>query len=75
MHGNRTVFTREVADGESSRRLEVNKLADEGWDVRERHNDVVIREHTYENWHRVELEMSRFSAEAAQLKRNGWSDR
>ena len=61
------VFARELADGSHSRRLEINRRASEGWGIREQRDGVVVREATYENWHRVELEMSRFSAEAAQL--------
>jgi hypothetical protein len=70
----RSVFTQGVTDGARSAELVVNKVPAEGWDVRESRNGQVVHEATYQNWHRVELEMSRFSAEAAQLKRDGWRE-
>ena len=73
-NGHRSVLAREVTDGARSVELVVNKRPAEGWDVRESRDGQVVHEVTYQNWHRVELEMHRFSAEAAQLKRDGWRE-
>lgn len=70
----RSVFAREVRDGARSAELVVNQIPAEGWDVRESRDGQVVHEATYQNWHRVELEMRRFSAEVAQLKRDGWRE-
>jgi len=70
----RPVFAREVRDGARSAELVVNKIPTEGWDMRESRDGRGVHETTYQNWHRVELEMRRFSAEAAQLKRHVWRD-
>ena len=45
-----------------------------GWRVVDEQDERPVHEHTYDDWHRVELAMSRFVLEAARLRREGWSD-
>lgn len=68
----RAVFAREVTNGSHTRQFEVNLVGAEGWCVRERRDGTVVRQVVYDDWHRVELQMSGFVAEAAQLVHQGW---
>ena len=70
----RLVFSRGLTDGAHVRRLEVERAPSEGWRIREQRDAEVVRHVTYEDWHRVELAIRGFSAEAAQLSRKGWRD-
>ena len=65
----RIVLAQHIADSDSSRHIEVKKSPSDGWDVLERRDGEVVREASYGDWHRVELEMRRFTAEAAESNR------
>lgn len=71
-HHDRTVFIREMTDGTRTLLFEVNEVGDEGWRVRERRDGAVVRQVVYDDWHRVELQVSGFVAEAARLANEGW---
>jgi hypothetical protein len=68
----RRVFSRGLTDGSHTRRLEIERAPDEGWRIREERDSEVVRQVTYGDWHRVELAIRGFSAEAAQLTQRGW---
>jgi hypothetical protein len=70
----RVVFSRGLTDGSHVRRLDVERAPAAGWHVREERDAQVVRHVTFEDWHRVELAIRGFSAEAAQLTRRGWRD-
>jgi hypothetical protein len=40
--------------------------------VREEHDDRVLREASYSDWHRVERALSAFTLEIGQLEDRGW---
>jgi hypothetical protein len=61
-----------MTDGTRTRGLEVNELAATGWRVEERQDGAVVRQTTYRDWHRVELEMRGFVAKSIELARAGW---
>jgi hypothetical protein len=69
------VFSRDLTDGSHVRRLEVERTSSHAWHVREQRDGAVVREVTCTDWHRVELAIRSFSAEAAELTRDGWQDR
>jgi len=71
----RSVFSRNLTDGSHTRGFHVDKSPAEGWRVKDERDTEVIRQVTYDDWHRVELAIRGFSVEAAQLTRNGWRDR
>ena len=71
----RRVFMRDLTDGAHGRRFNVEKTPTDGWRIRDERDSKVVRNVTYDDWHRVELAIKGFSAEAAQLKRHGWHDR
>jgi hypothetical protein len=66
------VFSRGLTDGSHVRRLDVERAPNEGWRIREQRDAEIVRQLTYEDWHRVELVIRGFSAEAAQLTQRGW---
>jgi hypothetical protein len=66
------VFARELTDGSHTRRFEVDRAPEEGWRIREQHDAQIVRQVTYGDWHRVELAIRGFTAEAAQLTQRGW---
>jgi len=71
-HHDRIVFAREVTDGTRTRQFEVDEAGAEGWRVKERRDGAVVRQVIYDDWHRVELQVSGFVAELARLKNEGW---
>lgn len=68
------VFSRGLTDGPHVRRFEVTRTAAPAWQVREERDAEVVRQVTYEDWHRVELAIRGFSVEAALLTRRGWRE-
>jgi len=43
-----------------------------GWEIREEHDDRIIRVVRYVDWHRVERARLEFAREAATLRESGW---
>jgi hypothetical protein len=70
----RVLFSRNLTDGSHVRRFDVEKAPTNGWQIREERDDDV-RQVTQHDWHRVELAIMGFTAEAAQLRERGWQDR
>lgn len=68
------VFSRSLTDGAHYRRLAVERSTELGWSVREESDTTIVRQATYDDWHRVELAIRGFALEAAALTRLGWRD-
>jgi hypothetical protein len=68
----RIVFTGEITNGTRTRQFEVNEAGAEGWRVRESRDGAVVRQVVYDDWHRVELQVTGFVAEIARLTHEGW---
>lgn len=68
----RIVFSRGLTDGSHIRRLDIERTPNVGWQIREERDTEVVRQVTYGDWHRVELAIRGFSAEAVQLTQKGW---
>lgn len=66
------VFSRGLTDGLHTRRLDIERAPNEGWRIREQRDAEVVRQVTYGDWHRVELAIRGFSAEASELTKQGW---
>ena len=67
----KVVFSRGLTNGSHVRRFNVERAPAEGWRVREE-RDAEVKQVTYADWHRVELAIRGFSAEASQLTQKGW---
>jgi hypothetical protein len=74
MSGQSTIYARHLNQGERSRDFTVEVEPGTGWLVRDSEDDSPLREHRYDDWHRVELAISRFTVEALRLRTLGWSD-
>ena len=68
------MFSRRLQHGGHSLHFSVDVARGAGWHVHEERDDVPVRQRTYDDWHRVELAMSRFAIEASQLTRDGWHE-
>jgi hypothetical protein len=68
------VFSRRLNQGAHSRRFSVDMEPGIGWQVRDEGDAQPLRERIYDDWHRVELAISRFAVEAARLSREGWQE-
>jgi hypothetical protein len=68
----RHVFSSRLTDGSHVRRFEVERAPAEGWRIREERDAKIVRQVTIEDWHRVELAIRGFAAEAVELTRRGW---
>jgi hypothetical protein len=68
------IFSRRLQQGAHSRRFTVDMNPGAGWQVQDELDAEPVRQKTYDDWHRVELAMSRFALEAAQLTRQGWRE-
>lgn len=68
----RQVFSSRLTDGSHVRGFDVERSPAEGWRIREERDAEVVRQVTIGDWHRVELAIRGFAAEAAQLTRRGW---
>jgi hypothetical protein len=66
------IFSRGLTDGSHTRRLDIERSPNHGWLIREERDTHVVRQVTYEDWHRVELVIRGFSAEASELTKKGW---
>lgn len=66
------LYSRRLQQGGHSLHFSVDVAPGEGWYVHEERDDTPVLRRTYDDWHRVELAMSRFAIEASQLTRDGW---
>jgi hypothetical protein len=57
-----------VQDGRTTRVIVTRGRA--GWDVREEHDSHVVRQATYQDWHRVERVMQAFEQRGAGYSTN-----
>jgi hypothetical protein len=70
--GQSNVYAKHLSQGEHSRDFTVLLDPGVGWLVRDERDAQPVRTKTYDDWHRVELAITRFALEAARLKREGW---
>ena len=68
------LFSRRLQQGEHSLQFSVDVNPVAGWQVHEERDETPILQRTYDDWHRVELAMSRFAIEASRLLREGWQE-
>ena len=72
MHGQSNVYARHLSQGEHSRDFTVDLQPSVGWLARDAEDTRTLHEHLYDDWHRVELAIRRFTVEVARLKTEGW---
>jgi len=67
------VFSLILTDGAHRRHFAVERAPQLGWRIRDESDDEVIRQVIFDDWHRVELAIHGFTAEAAIMARHGWT--
>jgi hypothetical protein len=68
------VFSLNLTDGSHHRHFAVERAPNLGWRIRDESDTEVVRDATFDDWHRVELAIRGFTAEAAMLVRHGWHE-
>ena len=54
------------------RRYSISAVAPSGWEVRLEEDETVRRRDRYDDWHRVERQLSVFAMRVETLKNEGW---
>jgi len=68
------VFQKTLVRAGEIRSFHVYQRTAAGWETSEQANHRVEQRQTHTDWHRVERDLSRFSREIAELRRQGWCD-
>ena len=68
------MFVKELSQAGHTRRFSINKVREKGWEVRDEHDNRVVKRVCYTDWHRVERALELFTQQIDDLERRGWSD-
>lgn len=66
------MFEKELSQAGHTRRFSINKTREDGWEVRDEHDDCVLKRVRYTDWHRVERALELFTQQIDDLERRGW---
>lgn len=66
-------FTKQLQYLDHTRRYSI-EATDEGWQVREERDSQLVRQATYQDWHRVERVRRSIAIELDDLRTQGWSE-
>jgi len=56
------------------RSYEVRPVSPVGWEASQSEDQRIVETKRYDDWHRVERMLSRFTREIAELRQQGWQD-
>ena len=70
--GDQMIFSKRFRSQEHVRGFVIDAADDRGWEVREEHDDQIVKRTWMHDWHHVENAMMRFAVETTQLQRAGW---
>jgi hypothetical protein len=68
------MFTSQLTQAGHTRSFSVERVADDGWEVRIEQDSRVVRQARYTDWHRVERALLRIEQEVRELHDLGWRD-
>jgi hypothetical protein len=68
------MFTSQLTQAGHTRRFSVERVADDGWEVRVEQDSRVVRQARYTDWHRVERALLLIEQEVQELHDLGWRD-
>jgi hypothetical protein len=70
------MYTRLLQKAAHTRKFTISSAGEgeEGWEVRDEHDNHVIRRVRYRDWHRVERARMTFALEAVMLEETGWNE-
>ena len=66
------IFSKQLRSQDHTRAFVVGEAGERGWEVREEEDNRIVRRTWLHDWHRVENAITRFMAEAVQLRSAGW---
>ena len=67
------VFVSELRQAGHSRRFSITNLGIAGWEIREEHDDRVLKRVSCRDWHRVERARTVCDLRIARLEDTGWT--
>jgi hypothetical protein len=67
------MFAKELRCAGHIRRFSIRDAGPSGWEVRDEHDNRVLKHVHYTDWHRVERALSMFTLQIDDLESNGWS--
>ena len=70
--GRTRVLSKRLSFGAHTCTFTVEMTPGAGWQVRYEHDAKPTYQKRYDDWHRVEIAISRFAIEAARLTQEGW---
>jgi len=66
------MFSVLLRHGTRERRYRILENEPAGWEIRTEEDRTVVRQATYDDWHRVERTLAAFNREIASLMADGW---
>jgi hypothetical protein len=67
------MFAKQLHRGGHTRKFSIRDRGASGWEVRDEHDDRVLKHVHYSDWHRVERALNMFVLTIDDLESNGWS--
>ena len=67
------MFVKELHRGGHTRKFSIRDQGTSGWEVRDEHDDRVLKHVHYSDWHRVERALNMFALTIDDLESKGWS--
>jgi len=69
------MFVKELRQAGHIRKFSIKKRGEKGWEVRDVHDDRVLKQVCYTDWHRVERALNMFNILIDDLESRGWEPR
>ncbi len=66
-------FSKQLQYLDHTRRYSIS-ATDDGWEVREERDSQLVRQATYQDWHRVERATRAITLELDELRTKGWTE-
>lgn len=67
------MFAKELTQAGHVRKFSIVERGHAGWEVRDTHDDRVLKQVTYTDWHRVERALNMFNLQIDELESRGWA--
>jgi len=67
------MFAKELRQAGHTRKFSIVDKGNGGWEVRDVHDDRVLKQVCYTDWHRVERAMNMFTLQIDELESKGWA--
>jgi hypothetical protein len=67
------MFSKELRQAGHVRKFSITDRGGDGWEVRDVHDDRVLKHVCYTDWHRVERALNMFHIQIDDLESRGWA--